>query len=342
MEILVFSKNMERYSAAYYQQDFLRELAKQAKCYFYGPGYPGFREGRSMKEVLQLIGGRPNFIFTGHSFLNDKPSDPITAFSHPNLREAKLPIAGFINKEYTRLEEKLAYFTQSGHSIVFSHHHAIEDLSRGLPFQPVFSPFGVDLTRFQRGPSKRNFDLGFSGLLRNRGASGVQPEIREEIFRELFVTLGGLRMTRRWNHRRLRILWKSWSGNRIQDELNRWFLNNGKLSTDEYVAALKNSLIWLNSPSPLGIVSTRYFECMASGTLVLTHPSSGLERTFPPHVYRTFLGRSDFFTTLDELLSNKDHLAEQAAEAHHWVAHHGTWELRVKKVLEELERHAFG
>jgi glycosyltransferase involved in cell wall biosynthesis len=336
LKVLVLSRNMAYYAAAYYQRDFLEELKRQGDCFIYGPGFPDYDSGRNLTDVLRRAPFRPDVVFTGHSFLEDNPRMPLLTMPAIDLSQSTLPIFGFVNKEYSRLQEKLEFISNSNYSLVFTHHHSIGDLSPGFPTRHIFLPFGVNLSRFPIESRTKKYDLGFSGLLKNLTFGNLQTDTRKEVFDQLFVTLAGMKLKQRSAFSDLTISWNTWTGNRGLDFISSFLGRSRKMTTEEYRLALQTSRIWLNFPSPLDLVSTRYFEAMASGAVVLAQESRGVSSVFPRDLVRTFSGPSDFAHTLRKNIEDEEALRFTAQAAQDWVREKGTWESRVEALLREI------
>ena len=328
---------MRSYSAAFYQQDFLDQLSRQAECRFYGRGYSGFDSSANLPAVIKELNFQPDLVLLGHSFLNDNPNLPLVTMPSIDLAGTDIPVVAMLNKEYTRLEEKVSYLNEIATHLVLTHHHNLEALGVSLNSPSLFVPFAVDPLRFPRGNVNRPYDLGFTGLLQNRGNRALQPDTRIQIMKLLHYTVFGYPLGLRKPYRDLDIVWRSWTGNYLLDQAARYLTSGGKLPNLDYPAALRSARVWLNTPSPLGLVSTRYFECMASGSIVLAQESEGLHRLFPRDVLRTFGNLSDFVAVLEDILEDDTGRANTAEAAYEWVMQGHTWQLRVREVLGAIE-----
>ena len=338
LKILVLSRNMERYSAAYYQKDFLFEISRQANCHFYGPGFSNYRLGDSIHEILKGAPFVPDFIVTAHSFLEDNPGEFLEAIPGVELESSPVPVFGILNKEYSRLAQKIDYFSKIGVTAAFTHHHKLEDWTSSIDFPHIFLPFAVNPNRFRYFEGRRMTDVGFSGVLQNPFFRDSQPDTRAQIMNEFFFSALSTPIMKKPKHRGTRVIWRSWTGNRFADFFGL-ALGHGKFSEDAYLRALASTKVWINSPSPLGLISTRYFECMASGTFVVAQESPGLDSIFPRELMATYRDSSDFFSTLELILEDKERIRSVTKKARDFVLGQHTWSIRIGTMLETMARH---
>lgn len=333
--VVVLSRNDAKYKGAFYQGDFLKEMSRQAECWFYGPGFQGYDPALSLASALEHCPFTPDFLLTSHSFLQDNPSHQIERMPQLKLDDSPVPVFGLLNKEYSRLEQKIDFFSSSGVEALFTHHHDLDSLLPGVKIRHFFAPFAVDQDRFPYSEGERRYDLGFSGLVRNPIFPDTQSGIRDDLQTEIFTTFQGVPLWKRSQYRDVTVSWHSWRGLRVLDSLSGIF-GHSRLSTRKYIALLSATKLWLNTPSPLGLISTRYFECMASGSLVMAQASEELLRFFPPGLVATFDGVEDFPRALRELLSDQSEISKRTKQAYDWVRERHTWKVRVSEVLHNI------
>lgn len=337
LKILVLTRDVRAYKAAFYQSDFLVELAKQHTCVYYGPGFLGFNEEDSAETVLRKTQVRDcphDLIVVAHSWLADTPNGPISPMRSFDLKSATIPAALLLNKEYTRLSEKLDWAESSSIDAVFSHHHEIEQLARGRAFPAFFLPFAFSHDRFGRVESEIREDFGFTGILQNPSNSELQGKVRAEVQSELFHSFLDIPLIKRNAYRNIKIQWRSWTGNRVKDIVSAMLLRP-RASEKKYVSLISETGIWLNGPSPLGLISTRYFECMAVGAIVLTSSTPGLDRVFPEDTYVEFSGVKDFREKLLWLLGNPNEASQIRNRAKKFVYLGHTWSHRVQDFIKQ-------
>jgi hypothetical protein len=337
VRILVLTPNQENYNAAFYQQDFLDELARQSECAFYGPGYPGYHRGDTIADVLAKSQGKPDVILSAHGWLRDNPSSELTPNPKMELNQSKITKVAILNKEYSRLAEKLGWISESGFNLAFSHHDAVGSYEKSSGISFKYWPLAYNPGRFQQPVNPRRYDLGFSGILRNPTFPGSQSPMREKIQKELFFNVRGVPLTKRRRYRDLNILWRTWSGQRPEDFLRAATLK-GKLSEGKYIDALQATKIWLNTPSPLNIVSTRYFECMASGAVVLAARSRQVRELFPRNTYLEFSDMVSFRQRILDFAHDEGSLAAIASRAQELASKEHTWQVRVNQLISQINK----
>ena len=334
-KVFVLSRNDSEYKGAFYQGDFLKELSRQAECWFYGPGFQGYDSKSALTSALTQCPFSPDFVLTSHSFLEDSPSQQIQTMPHLKLEDSPVPVFGILNKEYSRLEQKIDFFSSIGAKALFTHHHDLDSLLTGIDIRHFFTPFAVNQDRFPYSEGVRKYDLGFSGLLRNPTFPDTQESIREDLQAEIFTTFKGVPLWKRSKYSDVKVSWHSWMGVGTLDSLSTVF-GHSRLSTQKYVGLLSDTKLWLNTPSPLGLISTRYFECMASGSLVIAQANEEVLHFFPPGLISTFDGVEDFPRVLRELLCDQSEISKRTKDAHEWVRNRHTWGVRVSEVLQTI------
>lgn len=332
LRLVVVTPNMQSYSGAFYQNDFLVALARQSECVFFGPGYRDF--GTSDKELSQKLADfEPDAVLFSHAFLSDSLNSNIQQFPFPRKVFTSIPKFGFLNKEYSRLDQKLQWFEDQSISMIFSHHHNVHDLSKLYGFATKHVPFGVSLDRFKMGPKRKSHDIGFTGIQKNPTFPSAQDDMRVQFQKQLFWSAFGYPLVRKPTRTDYSVIWRTWKGHHIPDRLATLFLQQGPVTVGQYQQLLRNTRIWLNFLSPMGLVGTRFLESMASGAVVLTPYNEEIKRLFSSG---TFLFVQDPFAIRDEIESYLDQpeLLEQiSSKAREETEMKHTWDKRVSDML---------
>lgn len=326
---------MEAYGGASYQRDVLRSIGDLSRATYYGPGFPGYDSDLGAKAVLKRLQSRPEAVIVAHSWLRDSSASATTLNDNLDPREFDLPVIVVLNKEYARLSDKLDWIAHQKPLMALSHHHDVETYAArtGVPF--MFWPFAVDVDRFHPAPEK-TIDVGFSGILQNPSNPSSQSDIRLELQRKLFHHIKGVHLGRRRLSRGLKVDWRSFTGTRLVDSINALLHGRPRLSDDEYAASIAASATWINAPSPMNIIGTRYFECMASETVVLTPYFSELDLVFMGKPYVAFRDAEELVRLVrlfKEDVAARKSLAQQAR--FHVLGFH-TWKHRVQSMLAFL------
>lgn len=327
---------MAGYSAASYQQDFMNALDSVAEVTFYGPGFSDFSVRHTLNDALAVMAVMPDLIVVGHSWLNDSPGVGRSASDHVWLGDAKVPVVVLLNKEYTQLDEKLEWIKTQRPHLVLTHHHDAPQFQKriGIPF--TFWPFAVDSTLFQPAVSK-NIDLGFSGILQNPKFSELQPNIRLQVQKLLFHQLGPFRGPLRKETSDLRIYWRSHTGQRAVNLIQELLSARKRLNQQAYARIIGSAFAWLNGPSPMDLVSPRYFECMASETLVFTPHFLALDRIIPSDYFIDFSAPTELLEKLRFYLSHPSDAQAITKRARKTVLGEHTWLHRAEQVLGLLK-----
>ncbi len=335
MRLLVLTADMSRYRGALYQQDVLRTFAKHSDVVLYGPGVQGFKPGLRAREVLARLHTRPDAVIVAHSWLHDAEGAPTTRDDALDPREFDLPVLVMLNKEYARLELKLEWIAQQRPLAVLTHHHEVERYASLTGVAFVFWPFAVDTDRFRPGPAKTS-DIGFSGILQNPHFPSMNSDMRLQLQRRLYHHHGQIRLHRRADLRDIQIDWRTFTGQRTVDIINQLLHGNHRLSENDYAAALAQSRMWINGPSPLNLVGTRYFECMATETLVLSPRFPELDLVFEPDCFVTFDSADDLIDKVRFYRENDSLASAIASRAREGIQGAHTWNHRIHQLLELL------
>ena len=336
LNILVFTRNMDRYRGAFYQSDFLLELSRQHRCLFYGPGFTGFTNTDSLDTVIEKAANVPDVIVVAHSWLADNLDAQLEPMPRLDLSQSSSPVVFMLNKEYSRLSEKLDWAENNRVSLLFSHHHEIGKIVAGRNLETRFMPFAYSDKRFLPGGPVKKYDFGFTGILKNPVNSSEQGEIRAQVMNVIFKSIRHTPLLKRKKYRMRKVFWRSWKGNSLWDRLMRLIVP--RPSEEAYISILGNTKVWLNGPSPLGLISTRFFECMASGSVVLTARTPGLNQIFPDGTFVEFDNIQSFEKKLHWLLENEEIARGIAARAKTCVENGHTWRHRIFNFTSEIVR----
>ena len=109
------------------------------------------------------------------------------------------------------------------------------------------------------------------------------------------------------------------------------------MAPEEYGELQRKTKIYLNTLSPMGLVSPRLFENMASRALVLSEESQNYERIFPNECYVSFRNDlEDFKEKLDFFLLNEKERKKIVDLAFREVMSNHTWEKRITSMLNVI------
>ena len=330
---------MQNYLSAAGYQDIMDEFKRVANVFFYGPGFPDYAASDTIDTVIRKSGRSPDFIFQGHRWLSDYCGDEIDSHPSLNLADCAIPKIGFLNKEYVNFIEKLAYFRKNRFDTIISHHHDTHLFSQKTGIRCIFWPFAVNHRIFNVKDSDREkkYDFTFSGILKNQNVNSEQSDIRLRIQSKLFYSVQDIPIWIRTPYRKFRIVWRVIPRKRISQLIVSLLKKSKSLSLYEYSRLLADSAIGLNALSPKGLISTRFYECMASRSLIFCEDSHLFSNIVPQDTYVTFRNDLlDFDEKLDFFINNKNERLRITDKAYKEVMKRHTWEKRIDELISQL------
>ena len=341
--ILYLSKNMSVYKSASYQQDVIEELSRQANVYCYGPGYPEYSAQDSIVDIVARLSERPDCIVLGHSWLSDRDGQEVDPHGRLNLRKINVMKVAILNKEYVNLNQKLQFIKKNGFDLAFSHHHDVDAYLKQTGVRFYFLPFGFNQRNFDYKGEIKDIDLMFSGLLQNQNRCSKQSDIRVRIMDELFYYRGDLPVEKKPRYINKHILWNAIPRKGTRFNMLSYKINSlvkpkyryRHIPMTKYATYLSRAKIVINAPSPLGLISPRYFETMASRALVLSEESKHAELLLGKDSFVTFASDlRDFRQKLEICFNEEQYRQEISNNGYKHVMVHHTWEKRVQTMLD--------
>jgi len=328
---------MKMYGSAVYQQEVMDELIRQAQVYFYGPDFNSYDIRDSIDDVLAKAPFDPDVIILGHAWLNDTDGSEVDPHPLLQLEKTTIPKIAILNKEYTNLNTKLDYIKRNRFDMGFAHHHDVDRYSEITGIRFTFWPFAFDPRRFDYEGENKTIDVAFSGVLQNLNKDANQSDIRVKIMNNFFVTIFDVPIIKRKAYKNIDIFWNSIPRNKKARYLSRLLNKRQFLSHDDYAKMMRKTKIYINTLSPMGLVSPRFFESMASKSLVFCEESSLYKNIFPDDVLIEFKSdSSDFCEKLLSLVENESTSSGIIDKAYRHVHDNHTWENRVSILLNEI------
>jgi len=341
MNVIILAKNYEKYTSGYYHQDIINAFKRRANCHLYGEGYPEYNRNDTIDEVIAkspFDKDKIDLIVVGTSWEIQDPnieeSDP-----HPkiNLGELDIPKIFFLNKEYKKLEKKLEYAKRNNFDLVCTVHHDYEKWAEqtGLRFMQL--PFAADPRRFKDYGLPKKYDFGFTGNL-HRSHIDTRYRIKCILFEnpQLKSNLGISALFKKEplkeKFRKYKIYWAEWGA---RDILGRSLLPTGI----KYARFLNSFKSFLSTPSATGIVGTRYFECMATKTLIFCPESKYYGGMFRDG-YNCVMFRedlSDLEEKLEWILNDEEERKRIVENAYKDFINNHTYDNRIEKVLNTIK-----
>ena len=320
LNILVLQPDFSRYESAYYQHQFTQALGSAHRIFRYGPRLERYDSSHSIEDVLKMCPFDPDLICFAAGWENENEQIP-EYDPHPNIQVSGLSIPSVmvLNKEYKKLEKKFEFIRDNGIRKVFTVHHHYSHWQEqvGVPF--VHFPFAVNPQLFKDFGEKKSYALGFSGLLQLR-----HSDVRTRIKKKLFLQWP-IKSPRYW---RIRLFW--WDGRRLP-LINR--------DMNDYARLLNRSKLWLSTPSPAELVGTRYYEIMASKTLLFCSRSAAYEGLFEDKIHCVMFDPDlrNFDDMLFYYIKHDDERQGIIEAGYHHVLENHTWERRIAQFTDEVK-----
>ena len=256
---------------------------------------------------------------------------------HPNLslRNCRTKKLFILNKEYTRLNDKLQWAKDSKIDVIYTHHHLAEKYQERIGIKTVFWPFGVNIKRIKKNREK-TIDIAFSGILQNTNLKKIQSDLRVKILKKFYYVLYDIKIAKKNKYKNINIIFNSMPRKSFARRISRSIGQYKRFDDEEYFSLMAKTKIYINTLSPIGLISTRYYENMASKSLVFCEESDIYPKIFMKNTYVTFkIDLSDFDEKLIYLIENPHEVSNIVEKAYkHFLEKH-TWEYRICQLLKE-------
>jgi glycosyltransferase involved in cell wall biosynthesis len=337
MNIIILTKNYEKYTSGYYHHDINKAFMKRGNCYLYGKGYPDYDEEDTIQDVIAKSSFNKeeiDLIVVGTSWEREEPdiqeSDP-----HPsiNLSKLNIPKIFFLNKEYKKLDKKLEYAARNRFALICTSHHKWEKWAAKTGLNFLHLPFAADPERYKDYELPLKYDFGFTGSL-HMDYTDIRYRIKCRLFKspdiKSNVDMAALfkKNPVREEFRQYRIYWAEWGARRFPWER---LLPVG----NKYVRFLNSFKTFLSTPSAFGLIGTRYFECMATKTLLFCPESEYYDDMFRDGyncvIFKEDL--SDFTEKLRYMLRNDSERQTIIENSNQDFLSNHTYDKRIEKVL---------
>ena len=273
LKVIILAKNYESYTSGYYHDDWIKAFQKLASCFVYGDGFEGYNRFDTIEDVIAkspFSKREIDLLVCATSWDVDNRMD--TVDPHPNIDLARLkdiPKFYFLNKEYKKLNLRFEYIKKNKFDFVGSVlWYKLEEWEQELGIKFVHTPFGVNLERFKDFGLPKKWDFGFTGSL-HKTHTDMRFRVKKELFKDSAInqiSTHGITGILKGNpvkeeYRKYKIFWAEFGA---KDLLFRSLLPAGK----KYARFLNQFKVFLNTPSALGIINTRFYELMATKTLI--------------------------------------------------------------------------
>ena len=340
MNIIVLGPSFDNYISASYQRDFFDELKKQSDNYFHYTLNNNIYTNIIEEEAAFV----PDYIVYNHGWFNDNPE--VDDIKYANIKgkwkNKKLKHVLILNKEYSKLDEKINAIKEFNFDFIFSHLHSVEN-HIGVRKNLIFLPLAFKKKRFQKKKLKdikeRKYDLFFSGILRNWNFPNSQSDLRRRIQNELFFSLFDIPIIKKFKYRKLKIYWKPFYKSSIKNKISR-FLHGARLSDKDYFHKLENSKCVLHTSSPMGIISTRIFETLGAGALGVFSEDSNAKVLFKNKKhYVEFDNVENFISSIYQIknISNAKYFQSIAHNGYNEAHFKHNWGSRIESFIKEID-----
>lgn len=306
MNIIFFTKNIG--PDALYHWNIVDTFTKLYNVHLDGPGFSGYFPGKHINNIIKDSGFRPDLIVFG-------TAQALYNCVVPGLEDIKIPKLIFLNKEFIGIGGKLAYIRRYKFDLVSTilnkdTHKPFEDECSGIPFIQI--PHGIDPTRFRPLDIEKKYDFGFLGALTISNTELIErSKIKDLLFKQTDLS------------DRYKILW----GDNV----------NGLLfKGDDYIKALNSCKMFLSTLSPMGIISTRFYELSACRTMIIC-PRAEYDGDFiDKETVVMYDDNKDFVEKFLYYLENEDDRNAIAWRAYRNVLDYHTWDARIKKLMGHI------
>ena len=339
MNIIVVGPDYSKYNAASYQYEFMNSLMEISDKYFhYSENIEIYEE-----ELYKKANFVPDVVFYNHGWLQDNPSIEKINYGKINRNSSNNQIKHviFLNKEYTRLTEKLNEIKRYKYDLIFTHLHNFKELNNTFidaQFLPLACSYENIGNMRNRRLEERKYDLFFSGILQNWDHKHMQSDLRKKIQRELFYCIYDFPLLKKIKYWNLVIYWKPFYKNRFKNIFSN-FLHGRRLCQKDYFNILSNSKCVLHTSSPLGIISTRVFEALGSGAIGIFASDSKVNFVFEEgNHFVSFYRIKDLIKTIYLIKKSKGNSKYQkiADSAREFVEKKHTWKNRVAFFVDQV------
>ena len=168
MKIITVGPSYKNYKSASYQYEFMDALKDISTNYYH---YSDNKE-LTLEALCKKANFIPEIIFYNHGWFSDDPN--LKKIKYLNIKNhffnKKIKQILFLNKEYSRLEEKLKEIKRYKFDLIFTHLHNF-DIYEDTSVKSLFLPLACSNKNISDHRKKhlkyRKYDLFFSGILQN-------------------------------------------------------------------------------------------------------------------------------------------------------------------------------
>ena len=331
---LFISYNLNKIKSANYQIDIFNELEKKLKldCLFLDDKY-------YEKNLLSSYNKKYELIIIGHFFLSDIENYSYQRPKTINFKKFKSPIIFFLNKEYVNLTEKIKWINDVKPNIILTHSKKffLNFKNKFNNSEVIYMPFAANEKIFGTTSNlKKKYDLSFSGILQNQNNLSDQSDMRLNIMKNIFFNFLDIPLSKRKKFKSLNIFWNTIPRKPISRKIARIIGKYSFLSLKSYAQIQKETKIYLNSLSPFGIISPRYYENFLSRCLIFSEKSDYLNTFADDELIVTFNSLEEFNEKLFYYLENTNEINAITNKAYNYGKINHTWSKRIDDLINDI------
>ncbi len=323
--ILVFQPDFSQYICAYYQHDFVKALNNSHNIFRYGPKLKSYNIKHNIFDVLKICPFKPDLICFAAGWEIEDPNIP-EFDPHPYLQAFKvsIPKVMILNKEYKKLEKKFQFIYDNKIQIVFTVHHFYKKWQKDIDVPLIHFPFAIDKTVFNDYGENKKYSLGFSGNLHEQ-----YSDIRTKIKNHLFITWP----IKRIKYMKHKIFWRD----------QEWVLCRKRILPTpagyRYAQLINKSKMWISTPSAIDIVGCRFYEVMASKSLLfcVRHTAYGDLFKDGEHCIMFDSNLKDFDDKFFYYLDHESERQKIIDKGYNHVMENHTWEKRIEQFTHSIK-----
>tara|TARA_B100002052_G_C15853957_1_gene586515 strand:- start:475 stop:1407 length:933 start_codon:yes stop_codon:yes gene_type:complete len=308
-------------------------LEEYHEVFPFGPGYSYYQKNHQLNDVLKIAKFTPDLICFGAGWEwegiwgdNEIDFDPQPSIS---LSNSNIPSVMILNKEYKKLDKKFDFIKKNKISMVFTAHHNYRKWEKKINVRFNYFPFAIDNKNFNDHRMSKIYDFGFSGSLHKKWTD-IRGRVKSKLFYfpKLIKSIdqNSNKLIKRSLLRDKNIFWN-------EEPFNNYY---GK----KYSMLLNSSKIWLCTTSAIDLVGTRFYEIMASKSLLFCNRSEAYNSLFIDGEH-CIMFENDL-TDFEEKLSFYIHHAKEREvivnNAYEHVMKNHTWSNRIDLFTKAISK----
>lgn len=339
LRALYLSNSFEEIKSANYQLEIYNELCKHFNINLIELNkIPNNEISKTIYNKKKYI----DLIIVGHSFLGDTDGK-LNKNYKLNLKNYGKPIIFFLNKEYVNLKFKLNWINENKPKIIISHSQKFINEYQGYfsHCKLNFVPFAADHNLFSLNYKfNKDIDFAFSGILKNLNKNSDQSNLRIDIMNEIFYNVTDISFLKKKIFRNYKIFWNSIPRNKYAYLFSRIIGKYQFFNIEKYALLQKRSKSFLNTLSPWGIVSPRYFENFLSKCLIFSEESEYIDNLNIKNLIITFKNKEEFKEKFFYYLNNEKKRNEIIEKSYQEGYKFHTWKYRIdllsRQIIEKI------